>query len=179
MSIQRTKWYNDVIFVVSDGWIVGWKNRSVLVELAKPFLTNTIHKGMMKSEDGVVWRWRYIPNSSTHDYVNLVMWGGDIWQTISGLCTDVALQDVFKIAAWLFAIGWQVKCFKPRAKLTSSLVGNVIVYPCFLTLSSFSFSVIRSKPGFMFVESHIFIREYNRFVHCSRVRFFFGAQSLP
>ena len=66
-----------------------------------------------------------------------------------------------------------------REKLTSSLVGNVIVYPGFLTLSSFSFSVIRSKPGFMFVESHIFISEYNRFVHCSRVRFFFGAQSLP
>ena len=45
MSIYRIKWYNDVIFVVSDGCIVGWKNWSVLVELAKPFLINTIHKG--------------------------------------------------------------------------------------------------------------------------------------
>ena len=44
---------------------------------------------------------------------------------------------------WLPAIGWQVKSFKPESKLklTSSLVGNVIVYLCFLTFSSFSLSV--------------------------------------
>ena len=39
------KWYNDVIFFVSD---------ECIVELAKPFLINTIHKGMMKRKDGVV-----------------------------------------------------------------------------------------------------------------------------
>ena len=81
---------------------------------------------------------------TSHDYVNLVMSKGvDIWQTITGLYTDVAFQDTFRIAAWLFAIGWQAKSFKPESKLklTSSLVGNVIVYLCFLTFSSFSFSV--------------------------------------
>ena len=34
MSIHRIKWYNNLIFVVSDGCIVGRKNRSVLVKLA-------------------------------------------------------------------------------------------------------------------------------------------------
>ena len=54
---------------------------------------------------------------TSHDYVNLVMSKGlDIWQTITGLCTDVAFQDIFRIAAWLFAIGWQVKSFKPESK---------------------------------------------------------------
>ena len=39
-------------------------------------------------------------HGSTHDYVNLVMSKGvDIWQTITGLCTDVAFQDIFRIAA--------------------------------------------------------------------------------
>ena len=143
MSIHRIKWYNDVIFVVSDGWIVGWKNQSVLIELAKPFLINMIYKEMMKRKDWVIWRRRYIPHGSTHDYVNQVIKGVDIWQTITGLCTDVAFQDIFRIAAWLFAIGWHIKSFKPESKfkLTSSLVGNVIVYLCFLTFSSFSFSV--------------------------------------
>ena len=85
---------------------------------------------------------------TSHDYVNLVMSKGlDIWQTITGLCTDVAFQDIFRIAAWLFAIGWQVKSFKPESKLklTSSLVGNVILHChclCFLTFSSFS-SLVR------------------------------------
>ena len=117
MSIHRINWYNDVIFVVSDGWIVGWKNRSVLVELAKPFLINTIHREMMKRKDWVVWHRRYIPHVSTHDYVNLVISKGvDIWQTITGLCTGVAFQDIFGIAAWLFAVGWQVKSFKPESK---------------------------------------------------------------
>ena len=81
---------------------------------------------------------------TSHDYVNLVMSKGlDIWQMITGLCTGIAFQDTFRIAAWLFAIGWQVKSFKPESKLklTSSLVGNVIVYLCFLTFSSFSLSV--------------------------------------
>ena len=46
------------------------------------------------------------------------------------------------------------------AKLTSSLVGNVIVYPRFLTFSSIiSFSVIRSKPDFLLVWWYIFVRE--------------------
>ena len=82
---------------------------------------------------------------TSHDYVNLVMSKGlDIWQTITGLCTGVAFQDTFRIATWLFAIGWQVKSFKPESKLklTSSLVGNVIVHLCFLTFSSFS-SLVR------------------------------------
>ena len=73
---------------------------------------------------------------TSHDYVNLVMSKGlDIWQMITGLCTGVAFQDTFRIATWLFAIGWQVKSFKPESKLklTSSLVGNVIVHLCFLT----------------------------------------------
>ena len=119
LGIHRIKCYNDVIFVVSDGRIVGWKNRSVLVELAKPFLINTIYKEMMKRKDRVVWGRRYIYHGSTHDYVNLVRSKGvDIWQTITGLCTDVASQqDIFRIAAWLFAIGWQVKSFKPESKV--------------------------------------------------------------
>ena len=37
---------------------------------------------------------------TSHDYVNLVMSKGlDIWQTITGLCTGVAFQDTFRIAA--------------------------------------------------------------------------------
>ena len=46
--------------------------------------------------------------------------------------------------------------------LTSSLVGNVIVYLCFVTFSSFSFSVlISSKTGFLFVaQSHIFVGKW-------------------
>ena len=157
MSIHRIKWYNDVIFVVSDGCIV---------ELPKPFLIDMIHIEMMKRKDWVVWRRRYIPHGSTHDYVNLVISKGvDIRQTITGLSTDVAFQDTFRIAAWLFAIGWQVKSFKPegKLKLTSSLVGNVIVYLCFLTFSSFSFSVrdLASKTGFLFVAwTHIFVGKW-------------------
>ena len=38
MSIHSIKWYNDVIFVVSDACIVCSKKRSALVELEKPFL---------------------------------------------------------------------------------------------------------------------------------------------
>ena len=45
------------------------------------------------------------------------------------------------------------------AKLTSSLVGNVIVYPCYLTFSSISLSVVCSKPDFLLVWSYIFVRE--------------------
>ena len=84
---------------------------------------------------------------TSHDYVNLVMSKGlDIWQTITGLCTGVAFQDTFRIATWLFAIGWQVKSFKPESKLklTSSLVGNVVVHLCFLTFSSFFFLFLLS-----------------------------------
>ena len=55
---------------------------------------------MMKRKDWVVWRRRYISHGSTHDYVNLVMSKGvDIWQRITGLCTDVAFKDLFKICS--------------------------------------------------------------------------------
>ena len=175
LGIHRIKCYNDVILVVSDGRIVGWKNRSVLVELAKPFLINTIYKEMMKRKDWVVWRRRYIPHGSTHDYVNLIISKGvDIWQTITGLCTGVAFQDIFGIAAWLFAVGWQVKSFKPESKLmlTSSLVGNVIVYLCFLTFSSFSFSVrdlFQNRFLVRCVVTHI----------CREMGLFTGANDVP
>ena len=76
-----------------------------------------LQKKMMERKDRVVWGRRYIYHGSTHDYVNLVRSKGvDIWQTITGLCTDVASQGIFRIAAWLFAIGWQVKSFKPESK---------------------------------------------------------------
>ena len=110
---------------------------------------------------------------TSHDYVNLVMSKGlDIWQTITGLCTGVAFQDTFRIAAWLFAIGWQVKSFKPESKLmlTSSLVGNVIVYLCFVTFSSFSFSVrdlFQNRFLVRCVVTHI-CREMG--LHCSLVQ---------
>ena len=41
-SIHKMNWHNDVMFVVSDRCIVGSKNQSVLGELAKPCLINTV-----------------------------------------------------------------------------------------------------------------------------------------
>ena len=97
---------------------------------------------MMKRKDRVVWGRRYIYHGSTHDYVNLVRSKGvDIWQTITGLCTDVASQDIFRIAAWLFAIGWQVKSFKPESKVDFFFGWKCHCISLFLTFSSFSFSV--------------------------------------
>jgi len=116
-----------------------------------------------------------ISHDSAHDYVNLVISKDvDIWQTITGLCTGVAFQDTFRIAAWLFAIGWQVKSFKPESKLklTSSLVGNVIVYLCFLNFSSFSFSVrdlFQNRFLVCCVVTHI----------CREMGLFTGANDVP
>ena len=77
-----------------------------------------------------------------HDYVNLVRSKGvDIWQTITGLCTDVASQDIFRIAAWLFVIGWQVKSFKPESKVDFFFGWKCHCISLFLTFSFFSFSV--------------------------------------
>ena len=112
---------------------------------------------------------------TSHDYVNLVMSKGlDISQMITGLCTGVAFQDIFRIAPWLFAIGWQVKSFKPESKLklTSSLVGNVIVHLCFLTFSSFS-SLVRDlfQNRFLFccVVTHL----------CREMGLLTGANDVP
>ena len=112
---------------------------------------------------------------TSHDYVNLVMSKGvDIRQTITGLCTGVTFQDTFRIAPWLFAIGWQVKSFKPESKLklTSSLVGNVIVHLCFLTFSSFS-SLVRDLFQNRFlvccVVTHL----------CREMGLFTGANDVP
>ena len=98
----------------------------------------------------------------------------DIWQTITGLCTGVAFQDTFRIAPWLFAIGWQIKSFKPESKLklTSSLVGNVIVHFCFLTFSSVS-SLVRDLFQNRFlvccVVTHL----------CREMGLFTGANDVP
>ena len=101
-----------------------------------------LQKKMMKRKDRVVWGRRYIYHGSTHDYVNLFRSKGvDIWQTITGLCTDVASQGIFRIAAWLFAIGWQVKSFKPESKVDFFFGWKCHCISLFLTFSSFSFSV--------------------------------------
>ena len=49
--------------------------------------------------------------------MNLVVQGVDVGQTISSFGTGVASENVFEIAARLFAVGTQVEGFKAEKKL--------------------------------------------------------------
>ena len=49
--------------------------------------------------------------------MNLIVQGVDVGQTISSFGTGVGLEDVFEIAARLFAAGRQVEGFKAESKV--------------------------------------------------------------
>ena len=117
MGVQWVQWYNDVVPVVANGCVEDRKNRRVFIVLAKPLFVDTIHERMMKRKDWVIRCWGYVSHGSADDDVNLVVQGVNVGQTISSLGTGVAFKDVFEIAAWLFAVRWQVEGFKAESKI--------------------------------------------------------------
>ena len=135
--------------------IVGWKDSSILLISLKPFLKDQIDERVMKVEDGVISCWRNITHVTSHIYMNLVMKGVNVWQSISSPAKPSKMFLKLQLVSALWGGRSNVSNF--RAKLTSSKVGKVVANP----LASRPFLSLEfklSSDDFSSEELHIRVR---------------------